>query len=166
MPVSWPVPQYGRIRILATKSQGEFKVTQHPDKIAVVASFVGIYDMLRVETEPNGAFNVTEFGTVADKAQFDALFAYSPYHHVKDGTAYPPTLFLMGKNDVRVAPWHSKKMTARLQAASSSASPILLATTSDAGHGIGSAVDVIVAQNTDAYGFLLTNLGATYPAAH
>jgi len=140
------------------------ELTQHPDKIAAVASFVGIYDMLRVETEPNGAFNTTEFGSVADKAQFDALYAYSPYHHVKDGAAYPPVLFLIGKNDVRVAPWHSKKMTARLQAASSSKNPILLATTSDAGHGIGSAVDVIVAQNTDAYGFLLQHLGATYPA--
>ena len=137
--------------------------TQRPELVAAVASFVGIYDMLRVESEPNGVFNTTEFGSVKDKAQFEALFAYSPYHHVKDGTAYPPTLFLIGKNDVRVAPWHSRKMTARLQAASSSTSPILLATTKDAGHGIGSGVDTIVAQNTDAFGFLLSHLGVTYP---
>jgi prolyl oligopeptidase len=139
--------------------------TQRPELVAAVASFVGIYDMLRVESEPNGVFNTTEFGSVKDKAQFEALFAYSPYHHVKDGTAYPPTLFLIGKNDVRVAPWHSRKMTARLQAASSSTSPILLATTKDAGHGIGSGVDTIVAQNTDAFGFLLSNLGVTYAAS-
>ncbi len=139
-------------------------LTQQPEKIAAVASFVGIYDMLRVESEPNGVFNTTEFGSVADKAQFDALYAYSPYHHVKDGTAFPPTLFIIGKNDVRVAPWHSRKMLARLQAASSSTSPILLTTTSDAGHGIGSGVDTIVAQNTDAFSFLLTNLGVTYAA--
>ena len=66
------------------------------------------------------------------------------------------------KNDVRVAPWHSKKMVARMQAASSSTSPILLVTTADAGHGIGSAVDVIVAQNVDAFSFLLSSLGASY----
>ena len=58
-----------------------------------MVSGVGIYDMLRVELHPNGAFNVTEFGTVKDEAQFHALYAYSPFHHVKDGTAYPAVLF-------------------------------------------------------------------------
>jgi prolyl oligopeptidase len=139
--------------------------TQRPDLVAAVASFVGIYDMLRVETEPNGAFNTTEFGSVEDEAQFKALYAYSPYHHVKDGTAYPPTLFIIGANDVRVAPWHSRKMAARLQAASSSTAPILLVTSFDAGHGIGSAVDTIVAQNTDAFSFMLSALGVTFTAA-
>lgn len=133
--------------------------TQRPELYAAVASFVGIYDMLRVETEPNGAFNTTEFGSVANKSQFDALYAYSPYHHVKDGTAYPPTVFIVGANDVRVAPWHSRKMTARLQAAASSTSPILLVTSFDAGHGIGSSLDQVIAQNTDAYAFMLRALG-------
>ena len=63
--------------------------TQRPDLFRAVVSEVGIYDMLRVELDPNGAFNVTEFGTVKDPEQFKALYAYSPYHHVKDGTAYP-----------------------------------------------------------------------------
>jgi prolyl oligopeptidase len=140
-------------------------ITQRPELVAAVASFVGIYDMLRVETEPNGAFNVTEFGTVEEREQFDALYAYSPYHRVKDGAAYPPTLLLTGANDIRVAPWHSRKMAARLQAASSSSAPILLYTTFDAGHGIGSAIDTIVAQNTDAFSFLLANLGVTYASS-
>src|SRR5438477_3636795 len=63
-------------------------ITQHPDLVHAVVSAVGIYDMLRVELAPNGAFNVTEFGTVKDPAQFKALYAYSPYHHVTDGTNY------------------------------------------------------------------------------
>ena len=134
-------------------------ITQRPELYAVVATFVGIYDMLRVELEPNGAFNVTEFGSVKDKEQFAALHAYSPLHHVKDGTAYPPVLFLVGANDVRVAPWHSRKMVARLQAASSSSSPLLLVTSFGAGHGIGSSLDETIAQNTDAYAFLLQSLG-------
>ena len=40
--------------------------TQHPELVRAVVSAVGIYDMLRVELAPNGAFNVTEFGTVKD----------------------------------------------------------------------------------------------------
>ena len=78
-------------------------------------SAVGIYDMLRVELAPNGAFNVTEFGTVKDPDQFKALYAYSPYHHVTDGTKYPAILFMTGANDGRVAPYHSRKMLARLR---------------------------------------------------
>jgi prolyl oligopeptidase len=67
------------------------EIVQHPDAFRAVVSFVGIYDMLRVETTPNGSFNITEFGSVKDPEQFRALYAYSPYHHVQDGTAYPAT---------------------------------------------------------------------------
>jgi len=56
-------------------------LTQHPEMYHAVVSMVGIYDMLRVEFSPNGAFNVTEFGTVKEADQFKALYAYSPYHH-------------------------------------------------------------------------------------
>jgi len=74
-------------------------LTQRPDLARAVVSRVGIYDMLRVELDPNGAFNTTEFGSVKDSDQFKALHAYSPYHHVKDGTAYPAVLFPCGEND-------------------------------------------------------------------
>ena len=67
-------------------------LTQHPGLMHVVVTHVGIYDMLRVELSSNGAFNVPEFGTVKDPEQFKALYAYSPYHHVKDGVKYPATL--------------------------------------------------------------------------
>ena len=100
--------------------------------------------MLRVELDPNGEFNTTEFGTVKNQEQFNALYAYSPYHHVRDGVAYPAVLMQTGDNDGRVNPMHSRKMTARLQAATSSKYPILLATSSDAGHGIGSPLSVRV----------------------
>jgi prolyl oligopeptidase len=99
-------------------------LTQDPDLYRAVISYVGIYDMPHVELDPNGAFNVTEFGTVKDPEQFKALYAYSPFHHVKDGTAYPAILFLTGENDHRVNPMESRKMTARLQP------PIRLATPS------------------------------------
>jgi prolyl oligopeptidase len=133
-------------------------MTQHPEMMKAVVSSVGIYDMLRVELSPNGAFNIPEFGTVKEKAHFDAMYAYSPYHRVKDGTVYPPTLFLTGANDPRVDPMQSRKMTARLQAASPG-SPILLRTTMDAGHGGGTNLDERVAQVVDSYAFLFHHLG-------
>lgn len=137
-------------------------MTQHPDLMKAVVSSVGIYDMLRVELSSNGAFNIPEFGTVKDEAHFSAMYAYSPYHNVKDGVAYPATLFLTGENDPRVDPMQSRKMTARLQAATAGDAPILLRTTSDAGHGGGTDLDERIAQTLDIYSFLFANLGIDY----
>jgi prolyl oligopeptidase len=134
-------------------------ITQHPDLMRSVVSAVGIYDMLRVELAPNGAFNVTEFGTVKNEDQFKALYAYSPYHHVTDGTKYPAILMMTGANDGRVAPYHSRKMTARLQAANKSDYPILLRTSTSAGHGIGTALSERIKQQADIYSFLFAQLG-------
>ena len=136
-------------------------ITQHPDLMKAVVSQVGIYDMLRVELAPNGAFNVTEFGTVKDPEQFKALYAYSPYHHVVDGTKYPSILMMTGANDGRVAPYHSRKMIARLDEANKSQNPILLRTSSSAGHGIGTALNERIKQLADIYAFLFAQLGAT-----
>ncbi|MGA2457357.1 MAG: prolyl oligopeptidase family serine peptidase [Terriglobales bacterium] len=140
--------------------------TQRPDLFRAVVSHVGIYDMLRVELDPNGAFNTTEFGTVKNSDQFQALYAYSPYHHVQDGTTYPAVLFLTGENDHRVNPLNSRKMTARLQAAmqahNGSNHPILLRTSSNSGHGIGTALDERIEQGADVFSFLFDQLGIKY----
>src|SRR6267142_443954 len=136
-------------------------ITQHPELMRAVVSSVGIYDMLRVELAPNGAFNVTEFGTVKNSEQFKALYAYSPYHHVVDGTKYPAVLMMTGANDGRVAPYHSRKMTARLLAANKSDNPILLRTSSSAGHGMGTALSERIKQSADIYAFLFAQLGMT-----
>lgn len=139
-------------------------LTQRPDLFRAVVTFVGIYDMLRVELDPNGAFNITEFGTVKDPEQFKALYAYSPYHHVKDGAKYPAVLLLTGENDHRVNPMQSRKMTARLQAANDSDHPILLRTTASAGHGIGTALNERIEQNADYFSFLFDQLEMRYSA--
>ncbi|MEP6863278.1 MAG: alpha/beta fold hydrolase [Deltaproteobacteria bacterium] len=112
-------------------------ITQHPDAMKAVVSSVGIYDMVRNELTPNGAFNTSEYGSVAEPDQFKALYAYSPYHHVGRGIAYPAILMHTGANDGRVAPYHSRKMIAALQAANSGDAPILLHTSETAGHGMG-----------------------------
>jgi prolyl oligopeptidase len=134
-------------------------LTQRPDLFRAVPSHVGIYDMLRVELDPNGSFNVPEFGTVKNPEQFKALYAYSPLHRVQDGTAYPAVLFMTGENDHRVNPMNSRKMTARLQAATSSNRPILLRTSSNSGHGRGTAVSEKIEQEADVLAFLLSQIG-------
>ena len=141
-------------------------LTQHPDLARAVVSSVGIYDMLRVELDPNGAFNVTEFGTVKDRPQFDALYAYSPLHHVVPGTKYPAVLLLTGANDGRVNPLHSRKFAAALQAAQADPThPILLRTSKTSGHGIGSSIDETIFTQTDQLMFLLDQLGMDFAAA-
>src|SRR5699024_7537168 len=81
------------------------ELTQHPDAFRAVVANVGIYDVIRHETNwANGKYNVPEYGTVKDKAQFKATLAYSPLQNVKHDTAYPPLLMTEGINDQRVAP--------------------------------------------------------------
>ena len=137
-------------------------LTQHPTQMQAVVSHVGIYDMLRVELDPNGSFNTTEFGTVKNPDQFKALYAYSPFHHVTNKVKYPAVLMMTGENDGRVNPAHSRKMIARLRAATDSKQPVLLRTSSNSGHGMGTALNERVEQLADVYSFLLEQLGVDY----
>lgn len=139
--------------------------TQHPELFRAVVSSVGIYDMLRVELDPNGEFNTTEFGTVKNPEHFKALYAYSPYHNVTDGTVHPSILFLTGKHDGRVNPAHSRKMTARLQAATGSDNPILLRTSSSTGHGRGTGLSKRIERESDVYAFIFNQLNMNFKHA-
>ena len=87
------------------------------------------------------------------------MYAYSPFNNARDGVAYPAVLFTTGDNDGRVAPYESRKMTARLQAATSSSNPVLLRTEAAAGHGIGTALSTRIEEETDVYSFLVDQLG-------
>ena len=136
-------------------------LTQRPDLAAAIVCAVPVLDALRSELSANGAFNVTEFGSVSDPAMFKALRAYSPYHNVQDGTPYPAVLFTAGELDPRVQPHDAKKMTARLQAASSSEQPLLLRM-EPGGHGIGQSLDQQVGEVAAYLTFLFDRLGASY----
>ncbi|MGH7024275.1 MAG: prolyl oligopeptidase family serine peptidase [Caulobacteraceae bacterium] len=136
-------------------------ITQHPALARAVVSAVGIYDMLRVELDPNGAFNTTEFGSVKDAAQFRALYAYSPYHHVRAGAPYPAVLLTAGDNDGRVNPLNSRKFMAALQYADPDGRPLLLRTSSTSGHGIGDSLDERIDRTTDMVSFLFDQLHMT-----
>lgn len=140
-------------------------ITQHPLLFKAAVSSVGLYDMIRSELTTNGAFNIPEYGSVQNPEQFRALYAYSPYHHVKDSVAYPAVLFMTGANDPRVNPMHSRKMTAALQAATISKNPILLRTSSGTGHGFGTPLDEYIRQQVDIYSFLFHELNMKFTPA-
>jgi len=134
---------------------------QHPTLMKAVVSHVGIYDMLRVKLSANGAFNVTEYGTVKKPDQFKALYAYSPYHHIKDGVSYPPVFLLTGANDPRVDPMQSRKFAARLEAANPR-NQVLLRLSMNTGHGRGTPLDEHISQTTDVMAFILAQLGRPF----
>ena len=133
-------------------------LTQHPLVARAVVAHVGLYDMLRVELDPNGEFNTTEFGTVKNPDHFRALHAYSPYHNVKDGTKYPAVFFLAGETDGRVNPAHSRRMTARLQAGTASGHPVIVRLSASSGHGMGTGLTEKIAQQADVFAFLFDQL--------
>jgi prolyl oligopeptidase len=134
-------------------------LTQHPQDYRAVVSFVGIYDMLRSELWPNGEYNISEYGTVGNKADFDFLRAYSPLHNVKQDAAYPAVLLITGVNDPRVAPWQSRKFAAALQDANKSKHPIVLLTRMNEGHGVTASFSQRVGNTGAALGFFAEQLG-------
>jgi prolyl oligopeptidase len=135
-------------------------VTQRPDLFRVGTSVVPLTDMLRYERFRIAKLWAPEYGSASDPKQAMALFAYSPYHHVRDGVSYPSMLFSTAESDSRVDPMHARKMAARMQAAQGDADhPILLRVESRAGHGQGKPVSKLVDQLTDELSFLFHELG-------
>jgi prolyl oligopeptidase len=134
-------------------------LTQHPELVGAVLYRVGITDILRSEQRSSGAENAFEYGSVKVEPEFRAMYAISPYAHVKDGAKYPSVMLETGANDPRVTSWMLTKMTARLQAANASSNPILLRVDFDAGHGIGSGRKQALQLEADEYTFLGWRLG-------
>ncbi|HZN02929.1 MAG TPA: prolyl oligopeptidase family serine peptidase [Candidatus Polarisedimenticolia bacterium] len=134
-------------------------LTQRPDLFKAVVCAVPLLDMLRYQNFQIARLWVPEYGSAEDAAQFKYLYAYSPYHHVKKGTAYPATLLTTADSDSRVDPMHARKMAALLQASTSSDRPILLRTETRAGHGAGKPLSKQIDEAADVYGFLIWQLG-------
>jgi prolyl oligopeptidase len=138
-------------------------ITQRPDLFRAVVCAVPLLDMLRYQNFQIAKLWIPEYGSAEDAKQFDWLYAYSPYHHVKPGQEYPAILFMTGDTDTRVDPMHAKKMAALMQAeAKNGASkdrPILLRIETKAGHGQGKPVTKQIEESTDMYSFLFGQLG-------
>ncbi len=133
-------------------------LTRNPSLYRAVVGEVGIYDLLRSELTPNGAYNIPEFGTVKDPKQFPWMLAQSPYHNVAPGRAYPAVLLMTGENDPRVEPFSSRKMIARLQADAASPYPFLLIQNAGQGHGIGNSFQQRVESETETWTFFESQL--------
>ena len=78
---------------------------------------------------------------------------------MQDGTAYPALLLTTGENDGRVDPYNSRKFAARLQAANPNGRPVLLLTSADTGHGMGTGLAARIEQDADVFAFLMNQLG-------
>ena len=138
-------------------------ITQRPDLFRAVVCVVPLLDMLRYQNFQIAKLWIPEYGSAEDAKQFDWLYAYSPYHHVKAGQEYPAILFMTGDTDTRVDPMHAKKMAALMQAeaknGASKNKPILLRIETKAGHGQGKPLAKQIEESTDMYSFLFWQLG-------
>lgn len=134
-------------------------ITQRPDLFRAAVSGVPLTDMLRYQGFLIAKLWIPEYGSADDPEQFEWLHAYSPYHRVRPGTAYPAVLLTTAVSDTRVDPMHARKMAAALQYATRSEHPVLLRTEVQAGHGAGKPIHKIVDEYADVYAFLLWQLG-------
>ena len=134
-------------------------LTQRPDLFRAVVIQVPLLDMLRYHQFLIARLWIPEYGSADDPEQFRWLRAYSPYHHVRDGVAYPAVLLATAESDSRVDPLHARKMTARLQAATGSAHPVLLRLEARAGHGAGKPLSKVLDELTDTWTFVFSELG-------
>lgn len=137
-------------------------MTQRPDLYNACLPAVGVMDMLKFQNWTAGRYWVDDYGaSTASKEEFDALHAYSPYHNLKDGTEYPPTMVTTADTDDRVVPGHSFKFAARLQQAHEGENPVLIRIETRAGHGSGKPTAMIIEEYSDQWAFLAKHLGLT-----
>jgi prolyl oligopeptidase len=134
-------------------------LTQHPEGAAAVVIGVPLLDMLRFHRFLIADLWTTEYGSPDNPEEFTWLWSYSPYHHVRENTPYPAVLLFTSAEDSRVDPMHARKMTARLQAATSSDQPILFRVTDQAGHGVGKSNAQWLDEESDIWAFLSHHLG-------
>lgn len=132
--------------------------TQRPDLFGACLPAVGVMDMLRFQKFTVGFGWVGDYGSSEDAEQFKALRAYSPYHNIKPGTCYPPTLVTTADHDDRVYPAHSFKFAAAMQKAQSCDNPVLIRIETRAGHGAGKPTSKRIDEIADTWAFLVKAL--------
>jgi len=145
-------------------------LNQRPDLFGAALPGVGVMDMLRFHKFTAGRFWVDDYGSADDPDEFQALYAYSPYHNVKSNTAYPPTLITTADTDDRVVPGHSFKYAAAMQAAQMAGNagnnPILIRIETDAGHGAGVPTEKVIQEYADMWAFLVRALKIELPPGY
>jgi prolyl oligopeptidase len=157
----------GRISIVGGSNGGLLVAavsTQRPELFAAVVCLVPLTDMLRYPDFAIARLWIPEYGDPADPRDAAFLGAYSPYHKVSDGTAYPAMLIASAESDGRVDPMHARKFGARVQAATSSGAPVLVHVEPNAGHGVGKPRCKLVAELADRWSFLFAEGAGAAPA--
>jgi prolyl oligopeptidase len=130
-------------------------MTQRPDLFAACIPVVGVMDMLRFNKFTIGWAWTSDYGSPENAEEFKALYAYSPLHNLKPGTAYPATLITTADHDDRVVPAHSFKFAAALQEAHSGDAPVLIRIQVKAGHGAGKPTSMRIEEAADVLAFLV-----------
>ena len=139
-------------------------LAQRPDLFGACLPAVGVMDMLRFHKFTIGWAWKSDYGSSEDPEQFKALYAYSPYHNLKKGTVYPPTLISTADHDDRVVPAHSFKFAAAMQEAQAGPAPVLLRVEKSAGHGAGKPTTKLIDEAAERYAFLVKTLKISLPA--
>jgi len=134
-------------------------MTQRPELFAACLPAVGVMDMLRFQKFTAGRYWVDDYGSSDNPAEFAALRKFSPYHNLKPGTKYPPTMVTTADTDDRVVPGHSFKFTAQLQACQAGDAPVLARIETRAGHGAGKPTAKLIEEVADQWAFLVRHLG-------
>jgi prolyl oligopeptidase len=134
-------------------------MTQRPDLFGACLPAVGVMDMLRFPEFTIGRYWCDDYGTPTNADEFKALRAYSPYHNLTPGTAYPATMITTADTDDRVVPGHSFKFAAALQQAHVGDKPVLIRIETRAGHGAGKPTEKVIEEVADQWAFLAKNLG-------
>jgi len=136
-------------------------ITQRPDLFGACLIRVGVLDMLRFHKFTIGWAWISDYGSPENREEFDALYAYSPYHNLQQGTIYPATLIITGDHDDRVFPGHSFKFAAALQSVQHRERPALIRIDTKAGHGMGKPIAKLIEEQTACWAFLVKNLAMT-----
>jgi prolyl oligopeptidase len=137
-------------------------LTQRPELFRAVVIQVPLLDMLRYHRFLIARLWIPEYGSADDPAMYPVLRAYSPYHHVREGVAYPAVLLATAESDTRVDPLHARKMAAWLQAATGSPHPVLLRLEARAGHGAGKPVSKVLDELVDTWTFVARELAVDW----
>lgn len=137
-------------------------ITQRPELFQAVVCSYPLLDMVRYHKFGAAGYYAREYGSPENPEQFKYIYAYSPYHRVKQGTEYPAVLFITGDLDTIVDPLHARKMTALLQSATGSDRPVLLQYHAKAGHSGGRPMSKQIEDTTDIFSFLFWQLGINF----
>jgi prolyl oligopeptidase len=155
----WTTP--GQLAVMGGSNGGLLvgaTLTQRPDLVAAVVCSAPLLDMVRYERFGLGRTWNDEYGTADDPVELGWLLGYSPYHAVREGTAYPAVLFTTFESDTRVDPLHARKLAAALQWATTSPAPVVLRRETEVGHG-ARAVSRTVDLAADQLAFLAAHTG-------